>query len=64
MSCEEDCGKSENGSCEALNGKSEFEPCDPAILLNLFQALSLTTNSLELQIQINQHVGSSFLFLF
>lgn len=60
----EDCAKSENGSCVALNGNSEFEPSDPAILLKLFQALSLTTSSLELQIQINQHVGSPLLFYF
>ncbi|XP_053697304.1 cGMP-dependent 3',5'-cyclic phosphodiesterase-like [Sabethes cyaneus] len=33
-----------------------YEPCDPLIILNLFQSLSSTTNSLELQIKINLHL--------
>lgn len=34
-----------------------YEPCDPLIILNLFQSLSTTTNSLELQMKINLHVS-------
>lgn len=34
-----------------------YEPCDPLIILNLFQSLSATTNSLELQMKINLHVS-------
>ncbi|XP_053672603.1 cGMP-dependent 3',5'-cyclic phosphodiesterase-like [Anopheles nili] len=33
-----------------------YEPCDPLIILNLFQSLSATTNSLELQMKINLHL--------
>ncbi|XP_058446873.1 cGMP-dependent 3',5'-cyclic phosphodiesterase-like [Malaya genurostris] len=33
-----------------------YEPCDPLIILNLFQSLSSTTNSLELQMKINVHL--------
>nr|XP_029715875.1 uncharacterized protein LOC115259438 [Aedes albopictus] len=33
-----------------------YEPCDPLIILNLFQSLSTTTNSLELQMKINLHL--------
>uniref|UniRef100_A0A182UBF7 Uncharacterized protein n=1 Tax=Anopheles melas TaxID=34690 RepID=A0A182UBF7_9DIPT len=42
-----------------------YEPCDPLIILNLFQSLSATTNSLELQMKINLHVsyGSGELWL-
>lgn len=35
----------------------DYEPCDPLIILNLFQSLSTTTNSLELQMKINLHVS-------
>uniref|UniRef100_A0A182NTS1 Uncharacterized protein n=1 Tax=Anopheles dirus TaxID=7168 RepID=A0A182NTS1_9DIPT len=37
-------------------GSSGYEPCDPLIILNLFQSLSATTNSLELQMKINLHL--------
>uniref|UniRef100_A0A1Q3FUB5 Phosphodiesterase n=2 Tax=Culex tarsalis TaxID=7177 RepID=A0A1Q3FUB5_CULTA len=45
----------------------DYEPCDPLIVLNLFQSLSSTTSSLELQIKINKHLreltGSPCVFL-
>ncbi|XP_058058564.1 cGMP-dependent 3',5'-cyclic phosphodiesterase-like [Anopheles bellator] len=44
-----------------------YEPCDPLIILNLFQSLSATTNSLELQMKINLHLRaltrSAYVFL-
>lgn len=37
-----------------------YEPCDPIIIMNLFQSLSTTTNSLELQMKINLHVSIKY----
>lgn len=42
----------------------DYEPCDPLIVLNLFQSLSSTTSSLELQIKINKHVSEDILSTF
>ncbi|XP_062545703.1 cGMP-dependent 3',5'-cyclic phosphodiesterase-like [Armigeres subalbatus] len=36
--------------------RDDYEPCDPLIILNLFQSLSNTTSSLELQMKINLHL--------
>nr|XP_029712454.1 cGMP-dependent 3',5'-cyclic phosphodiesterase-like isoform X1 [Aedes albopictus]XP_029712459.1 cGMP-dependent 3',5'-cyclic phosphodiesterase-like isoform X1 [Aedes albopictus] len=40
----------------AAHDDDGYEPCDPLIILNLFQSLSTTTNSLELQMKINLHL--------
>ncbi|XP_058120991.1 cGMP-dependent 3',5'-cyclic phosphodiesterase-like [Anopheles ziemanni] len=48
-----DAGYAETTAAGPLAG---YEPCDPLIILNLFQSLSATTNSLELQMKINLHL--------
>ncbi|XP_055641018.1 cGMP-dependent 3',5'-cyclic phosphodiesterase-like isoform X2 [Toxorhynchites rutilus septentrionalis] len=44
------------GCSDKTTVTDNYEPCDPLIILNLFQSLSSTTNSLELQMKINLHL--------
>uniref|UniRef100_A0A182M9W2 Uncharacterized protein n=1 Tax=Anopheles culicifacies TaxID=139723 RepID=A0A182M9W2_9DIPT len=68
-----DGGSIDGGDPATIPSMAGYEPCDPLIILNLFQSLSATTNSLELQMKINLHVsghprrghrGGRFRFLF
>lgn len=60
-------GEEEQEQQETAATADDYEPCDPLIVLNLFQSLSSTTSSLELQIKINKHLreltGSPCVFL-
>ena len=48
----------EDGSLDGeAQQMADYETCDPSVILNLFESLSMTTNSIELQIKINKHVS-------
>ncbi|XP_053665971.1 cGMP-dependent 3',5'-cyclic phosphodiesterase-like [Anopheles marshallii] len=51
-----DGGSIDGGDPASMPPMAGYEPCDPLIILNLFQSLSATTNSLELQMKINLHL--------